>query len=73
MTCRTCRYLAVPPDSLGRIVPRKRKPYVCVFEADKPALPDSYWMQWPPRRVNMEPEDGQNCPAYRARMKETAR
>lgn len=29
MTCKTCKYLDVPPDASGRIVPRAHRAYKC--------------------------------------------
>ena len=74
MTCRTCQYLVVAPDSRGRIIPRAGKAYPCGYRVpDKHGLPacitGDHGFKWPPSRRCMEPDDGYGCPQHLARVK----
>ena len=70
MTCRTCKFLEVPPDKDGRRRPMKHSVYECVVEVSKPVLPSSmityYSFKWPLHRKCMEPDDGKDCPCWQA-------
>lgn len=75
MTCRDCRYLAVPLDKIGRRVARKSNMYRCLAPFPPlPAIPDSFtsawdWERyWPPKPRHMQPDDGANCPTWTARQ-----
>jgi hypothetical protein len=69
VTCRTCKFLDVLPDSRGRIIPRANKGYRCLYPipADH-ALPASvtiyFRFQWPPTKSSMAPDDGEGCPQH---------
>lgn len=70
--CRTCKHLAVRPDKLGRIVPRKNEVYRCLApEPDLPPIPLSvsevYDFKWPPRRTMVTPDHGKDCPVWEKR------
>ena len=71
MTCRTCKFLDVPPDSRGRIVPRLGNGYFCLYAfPDTHDLPHSamgYGFRWPPLKRRMEPSDGEGCPQHVSR------
>ena len=72
MTCRTCKFLDVPPDSRGRIVPRLGNAYACRFPIpDAHGLPHSafksYGFKWPPSKTRMRPDDGDGCPQHVSR------
>jgi hypothetical protein len=62
MACKTCKFLDVPPDRIGRIRPQKRYSYRCVAEIPAPVLPDSvtkaHGFKWPPERTWMAIEQG---------------
>lgn len=70
--CRTCKYLDVPPDAAGRIVPRKQFTYPCaapILSAEAIGLPRSVTagtgsFHWPPAKSHMLPDWGEGCPAY---------
>ncbi len=75
MTCRTCKFLDVAPDSRGRIVPRAGNGYACRYLIpDAHGLPHSatraYGFLWPPIKTRMQPDDGEGCPQHASR-KET--
>ena len=72
MTCRTCKFLDVPPNSRGRIVPMSNKGYRCLYpvpaEHGLPAsVTSSYGFQWPPSKNYMAPGDGEGCPQHVSR------
>lgn len=70
MSCRTCKWLRVPPDKSGRRIPRKDKCYLCEAPLPEPVLPVSitgaYDWKWPPSRRFMQPADGEGCPLFTA-------
>lgn len=72
-SCRTCRYLDVPLDKLGRRIVRRDQGYRCIFgPLERPAWPDSvtesYGFRWPGNeqrgRRRMVGDDGENCPCW---------
>jgi hypothetical protein len=74
VSCRTCKFLAVAPDSRGRVIPRTNKGYLCLYEIPdlrKLGLPasvtGSYGFRWPPIQTFMAPEDGEGCPQHASR------
>lgn len=71
MTCRSCQYLDVRPDSRGRVIPRRDKSYRCLApEPARPIVPASVtpaYLRWPPHRSHMEPDDGAECPCHEPR------
>jgi len=75
MSCRTCKYLDVAPDKLGRIVPRKDKTYRCLApDPEMPTMPDSItetygfrWFEGQRSRTYMTPDAGENCPCHEPR------
>lgn len=73
MSCRTCKWLDVPPDKSGRIVVRSSRVYRCVAPVERPAWPESvttaYGFRWPIAGNYMRPERGQNCPLFEPRVK----
>lgn len=83
-SCKTCKHLDVPRDSLGRIVVRKGKVYECVVDVPEPILPDcitkafghswpSLGYSWPPKRRYMGGDDGIDCPSWIMRSRQTNR
>lgn len=72
MTCRTCKFLDIAPDSRGRVVPRANKGYCCLYkvpaEHGLPAsVTGSYNFRWPPSKRSMSPSDGEGCPQHVSR------
>lgn len=71
-SCKTCKWLDVPPDELGKVEVKEDCFYSCSFpDPMLPKLPDSitksYDWRWPvrkARRAHMEGKDGENCPTY---------
>ena len=41
MSCKTCKFLQVPLDKLGRRVVGQDNTYCCAFTPELPRLPDS--------------------------------
>lgn len=70
MTCRTCRYLEVPLNKAQRRVPRREVYYACNVPLPLwPTLPASVVsFMWPPPRVRMSPEHGEDCPLHEERL-----
>lgn len=71
--CRTCRFLDVPPDKLGRIKPRADKTYRCLAtQPELPPLPlsitQSYGFHWPPSRSYVSPDQDTECPVWEERV-----
>lgn len=71
MTCRTCKFLDVKPHSDGVVRPRYDYIYECIAPIPEPTLPPSItrypgW-SWPPNRMYMTPNDGEDCPLYQKR------
>lgn len=68
MTCRTCKWLIVRPNRVGKRVPNKDKSYTCGYQPERPKLPSSivghYSFKWPPDRSYMTPNDGSDCQTY---------
>lgn len=76
--CKTCKYLDVPPNKAGRIVPQKKYTYRCLApEPPMPILPTSitsaYGFSWPPHRRFVRIDEGTECPVYEQRQKEEKR
>lgn len=75
MTCKTCKWLDVPPDKRGRIVVRDTGYRRIVPLPEMPALPDSITKQYGYRDVTrdhhhfMLPRQGANCPLHEVRKK----
>jgi hypothetical protein len=74
VTCRTCKFLNVAPDSRGRIIPRANIGYRCLYEVSiEHGLPASvtgaYNFRWPPSKKSMVPNDGEGCPQHVQRGK----
>lgn len=76
MTCRKCRWFAVPlsPSGLRRVF--KNRVYACTFNTDNIALPDSITQsafnmercgKFVLQRRFMTPDDGATCPTFEAR------
>lgn len=69
-SCKTCQYLVVPVNALGRRVVRKDRGYECIVPIPMPPLPDSvtssYVFKWPPVTKFMIGSDGTHCPAWQA-------
>lgn len=71
--CRSCRYLEVPPNKTGRVVPRKDQAYRCSVPLPQYRFPASVTTRHgfdgslPKRR--MDPEEGQDCPFWELRKK----
>lgn len=75
MTCKTCKWLDVPPDKRGRIVVRDTA-YKCIVPLpEMPVLPDCVTKQYGytdflARRDRwMIPKQGGTCPLHEARGK----
>ena len=71
-SCKTCKWLNVKPDAVGRIVVRKGNAYQCVVEVPLPSpLPDSIkknWpFRWPSARSYMVGHEGKTCPTWEQR------
>ena len=70
-SCKTCRFLTVPPDARGRIVVRAKNAYECRAIVPMPMLPDSvtrgHGFRWPPSRKYMTGDGGTLCPTWEAR------
>jgi hypothetical protein len=70
MTCRTCQWLDVKPDALGRRVVRSDRMYQCLAPVGRIALPASITtvrgFTWLPVRRHMAGEDGEGCPLWNA-------
>lgn len=71
MTCKTCKWLDVPPDKRGRIVVRDTG-YRCIVPLpEMPALPDSITKRYCYIGLStpgfMTPTQGANCPLHEAR------
>lgn len=74
-SCKTCKYLDVPPNKAGRIVPQKKYAYRCLApEPPMPILPTSitgdYYFSWPPHRRSVCINEGTECPVYEQRIEE---
>ena len=80
MTCGTCKWLDVPPDSDGKRRARKDNIYKCLAPVSEcPPLPDCItragWhnvrrsFQWPPDRSYVTTDMGASCPLRHAREK----
>ena len=69
-SCKTCRYLRVKPDKLGRRMVRKTEVYPCDAPLPTPKLPDSikqtWQFKWPPARRSMRGVDGSECETWEA-------
>jgi hypothetical protein len=67
-SCRSCRFLRVAPNKAGKRVPRAGNSYCCMYEPQRPLLPDAmtatYGFKWPPTKTFMEPHQGTSCPCY---------
>jgi hypothetical protein len=63
MTCKTCKHLDVPLDSLGRRVVRQRTYRCLVPWPSPPHVADCFSYSNPTRRY-MAGDDGANCPAH---------
>lgn len=65
--CRTCRYIDVPPDSLGRRIPRKGYAYPCTVPnpcIEYPLCITSHFeFESPPPRALVIPE-WTGCPYH---------
>lgn len=83
-SCRTCKFLVVPPDADGKIRVRKDEYYLCqppIKPVEDLGLPASItatmnsrgWndFRWPPHAQRMHPNDpaSANCPCYEKRTK----
>lgn len=70
-SCKTCKFLNVRPDALGRIVVRAANTYQCTAPLPMPPLPESvtkaWGFEWPPRKRNVTGKDGQQCPTWEKR------
>jgi hypothetical protein len=67
--CKTCLWLEVPPDAVGRRVVRKEHGYRCVWPELDLVLPDSVTKMYgfgARQRTRMTGDDGQSCPTYDA-------
>lgn len=71
MSCKTCKYLDVPLDKLGRRITRKYYVYQCTCPLPQmPSLPDSvtghytYTPILKGTRQFMERDMGESCPCY---------
>jgi len=67
-SCRRCRWLAVAPDSDGKVRPRAGRAYRCRIEVPKVPLPRSVRTVKYDKRY-MEPDEGQNCFYFEDRKK----
>lgn len=75
MTCRTCKFLEVPPNAAGKKVPRKGNVYRCLSPVPRTAwlMPTSVTKTYSYRepdeksKTMMEPDDGDGCPLYEPR------
>jgi hypothetical protein len=66
--CGTCQHLEVPPDVLGRRIPRRIRAYRCMCPIPVVALPDSVttahgYSERRPGRF-MAPDEGVTCPTW---------
>ena len=74
-TCKTCKFLDVPPNKAGRIVVRYERAYSCIAPAPKlpkdfpQSIIDRAGFQWPPNRQSMFADDGDSCTVYEKRVK----
>jgi hypothetical protein len=73
VTCKTCKWLAVPPDKRGRIVVRDTA-YRCIVPMPVlPALPDCITKQYGYTKITerrdywMTPKQGVTCPLHEPR------
>ncbi len=66
-TCKTCRWLVVPPDKVGRHVVRKDRMYRCAAPLPEVELPlnvtKCFSFIWPLRRT-MVAGTWENCPCW---------
>ncbi len=66
-TCKTCVWLTVKPDKLGRRIVRKDKTYRCSCPLPEVRLPlsvtEHFSFNWPPRRTSMV-GDEKGCPCH---------
>lgn len=67
-SCKTCRFLSVPPTETGRRVVRKDGSYRCLVEVPKSTLPECITVHWtfPAKmpRAYMQGSDGATCPFW---------
>lgn len=70
-SCRSCKYLHVPPNKAGHRVTQKDRSYMCTWAPPKIPLADSittfYMYQEGHNKRYMEPSDGKKCPTYEKR------
>lgn len=73
MSCRTCKWLDVPPDKSGRIVVREGWGYPCVAPIEMPRWPacvtNRHGFHWPKSGSTTIAEWGENCPLFEPRPK----
>ena len=69
-SCKTCKYLRVKPDKLGRRVVRKNESYLCDAPLPTLKIPDSirlsWQFKWPPDRRYMQGVEGNECDTWEA-------
>lgn len=83
-TCRTCKWLNVPPDKNGKIVPRKGGYHRCTVQLPPPPpMPASIRvnttergggyglgnLDWPTSAGYMGVDDGEGCTFHEPRLK----
>lgn len=71
--CKSCRFANVVPDRAGRYIMRSDRPYRCEYplpELPLPPLPASVALaalNWPPPRVGIWSDDGEDCATWEPR------
>lgn len=65
-SCRTCKFLEVERDSLGRRRAYRNSVYVCSVPLPPlPPLPAAvHWSFKPPQKAMMTPDSGEDCAFY---------
>lgn len=74
-SCKTCQWLDVAEDEIGRRVVFKNKAYLCAWPAPNIDFPSSvttwYGFRWPPSRNYMRGQDGTTCKTWQKVIKKS--
>lgn len=67
-SCKTCKFLYVPPNKAGKRVVYDRGYHCAAPAPDAPAMPEcitsAYEYRWPTSRRSRWPDDGKRCPTW---------
>lgn len=67
MTCRTCKFLDVKPDKIGRVIPRSTFMYRCLAPLPDYIAPACFEIEVMQRRMTIE--SGKGCTFHEPRTK----